>query len=1156
MARIRNRAVIKPADARQRAAALDLSRSFIVQAPAGSGKTELLTQRFLKLLARVDRPERILAITFTRKATREMRERIMRRLKQADHAAEVLEDHERLAVELAGQALQHAAALGWNLLENPGRLRIHTIDGLCTQLLARDPQRGSHMAGRSLRDDPKPLYRHAVHRLFKDLGGADAAPAGLAAAGEALVRLLVHLDGNTQAVGDLLVAMLGVRDQWTRKIGTGSAAIAAVLQDRQQQELRRFMDALGADRVEAAMGLVARLGDALEDRDCAAGAFADEVAAARSERGAPGAESDSAAAAVRRAHLFSRLFMTVSGTPRAPGGITKSLFTGLPDELSADIPRLKAIYTDWHASDDALDVLQRMATTPPLDGAGISTGLRDDIRVVLMQALAQLHVLFAEQGTADFQFMTESALQCLGDGDDPGQVLLEEDLRLEHILMDEFQDTSNTQFELLSRLLAGWEQGGARSLFLVGDPMQSIYRFREANVGLFIDVVQSCRVASIALSYLRLESNFRSRSEVVNWVNDQFSRIFPARDQRDSGAVSYAPARPAKGRGGCVQVHPLAPDSSDADEALAAVALIRSALQADATASIAVLARARGHLAPLARELLRQDIVFEAVKVDALATRPVVGDLLAITRALVHAADRVAWLALLRAPWCGLTMDELHRLAGEDGRADLLERIGQVLERSGATGLCSASLQRLQHLYQVLRQALRRRGSHSLVHCVEYTWLHLRGPCACASTAELENAATFLHRLGALEREDSEDLVGRLTEQLQDLYAASTPSRLQLMTIHQAKGLEFDVVIIPGLHRVTGKNDPPLVALQEFRTAQGRDTALLAALPARGVDGPTVYHYLTAVDKERSGYETQRLLYVATTRAKSQLHLLGRYRQDKNGQIQATRGTLLAMLLPVFIQQLNHSANGDQPAPQQGLPDAAAGDAASDSDGQPRALPLLRLDKLPEWPVAPASAAADRIDRPEAVCLHDLPAREAAALGAALHQWLELIHDHRHRDWSADWFLAHPAALTSSLRRAGVDEDHLEALLPSLRHMLIQATTSPSGRAAVGLEAPALAGVDGDWGSWAELMLYRREGYGISRHIIDRLYRQEDGAWVIIDYKSGTDRDTSRALWADQLSRYRQLIESLDCGAVARTLIYQTTENTIVDLSQQTVTPD
>ncbi|HKX56610.1 MAG TPA: UvrD-helicase domain-containing protein, partial [Xanthomonadales bacterium] len=132
-----NQGINQPGDAKQRERALDCENSFIVQAPAGSGKTELLTQRYLKLLARVDRPERILAITFTRKATREMRARIEKRLQQAQAGDPVESAHEERAVELARLALEQDTAMGWKLLRNPSRMRILTIDRLCSQYLAR-----------------------------------------------------------------------------------------------------------------------------------------------------------------------------------------------------------------------------------------------------------------------------------------------------------------------------------------------------------------------------------------------------------------------------------------------------------------------------------------------------------------------------------------------------------------------------------------------------------------------------------------------------------------------------------------------------------------------------------------------------------------------------------------------------------------------------------------------------------------------------------------------------------------------------------------------------------------------------------------------------------------------------------------------------------
>ena len=1205
----------KPGDSKQRALALDLTRSFIVQAPAGSGKTELLTQRFLKLLAGVDRPERILAITFTRKATREMRDRIMRRLVQAaqeaakgaaagatDGGANGLAngtasggaasdgttglDHERVAVELAKAVLQRDAELGWNLLKNPGRLCIFTIDGLCTQLLARDPEQGSHLAGRALPEDPKPLYRQAVQRMFEDLGHKepgqqDAAPGklpskpptqspaqprgqpkdqGESGARAALVRVLVHLDGNSQALQDLLVSMMQIRDQWTRRIGTDEFHMAELLHDRQHQELKQYTEALGEQALLQAMAIVAELGAAMDDRSSIPALFAIDIAEAHCDPDHGGEVAQESAGEIadeiRQAHLFSSLFLTASGGPRQPGGITRSLFKGLPAGLSGRIADLKAIYGQWHQNDAAILAIQRMARTPPIDLGfkdpelnelrPATSVLRDDIREILKHTLAQLTVLFAEQGVADFQFVTEAALQSLGDDERPGQVLLDEDQRVEHILMDEFQDTSNTQFELLSRMVSGWggdnSADGARSLFLVGDPMQSIYRFREANVGLFIDVVQSGRVASVPLHYLKLESNFRSNDEIVNWVNQQFGCIFPKENLRDSGAVSYAAAHAESGPGGQVTLHPLAPESTGRDEAELALQLIAEAREQLDDPSIAVLVRARSHLLALAQALVSAGIEFEAVKVDPLAERPVVGDLLAITRALSHPADRIAWLALLRAPWCGLDTRQLHHVAGDDDRADLFERMGLVLD--GAAGErasdeasdCAGEVkvvQSLRKLRDVLQQAIDARGSHTLRERVEYCWLHLGGPYCYATHAELENADAFLELLDSLEQDSSEDLITRLEEGLQDLYARSSPSRLQLMTIHQAKGLEFDVVILPGLHRTPRRGDKPLVALQEFRTLDGHDAALMAGLPARGHDAPSVYGYLNAVNEERSAFETQRLLYVAATRAKHRLHMLGRYqRSKKDGTASAPRGTFMHMLWPAFLGHIDDSFEGAE--------------AEREPKQAPMPLPLLRLVNPPPLPTA-LTAATGLEPNSKPAQLRPLPAQEAAALGDALHHWLELIHDHWKHGWTAQWFEQHPEALASTLKRGGVKEGRIADLLPSLTAMLVNAISTEASR--------ALLSPEGKSGSWSELTLYKRESTGISRHIIDRMYQEADGKLVIVDYKSGEDSTTTRQLWKEQLARYRTLVNDLDLGQVSGTLIHQASDNTVIDLSRETGLP-
>ena len=226
------------ADQGQRNRALQGDQSFIVQAPAGSGKTELLTQRFLKLLSRVAKPEQVLAITFTRKATQEMRERILHRLQQAADGPLPAADHEVRAVKFATAALARDRALGWNLLRNPGRLQIHTIDGLCARIAARSPLIGQGVTGLGVIEDPMRLYRKAAQRLIEDMGNPDS----MVEAHEALTRVLTHVQGNSLEMMELLAQMLARRDQWLRRIGVRYADLQTVLEAQQEIEL----DCIGA----------------------------------------------------------------------------------------------------------------------------------------------------------------------------------------------------------------------------------------------------------------------------------------------------------------------------------------------------------------------------------------------------------------------------------------------------------------------------------------------------------------------------------------------------------------------------------------------------------------------------------------------------------------------------------------------------------------------------------------------------------------------------------------------------------------------------------------------------------------------------------------------------------------------------------------------
>jgi len=190
-------------DANDRKLALNPAESFIVQAPAGSGKTELLTQRLLKLLACVEKaPEEIIAVTFTRKAASQMRNRIVAALQFAlKETIPPTKVHERTTWELAKDVLKRDKLLQWDLLLHPNRLRIVTIDSLCAHIVSRMPIL-SHLGGMpEIAEFPQAYYRQAVERLLTQTTFQEKWSYSLS-------KLLGHQDNRIQLIAELLVNLL------------------------------------------------------------------------------------------------------------------------------------------------------------------------------------------------------------------------------------------------------------------------------------------------------------------------------------------------------------------------------------------------------------------------------------------------------------------------------------------------------------------------------------------------------------------------------------------------------------------------------------------------------------------------------------------------------------------------------------------------------------------------------------------------------------------------------------------------------------------------------------------------------------------------------------------------------------------------------------
>src|SRR3989304_6206813 len=202
---------MKVSDYTERQQAISPEGSFIVQAPAGSGKTELLIQRYLRLLGLVDHPEEIVAITFTRKAAAEMQGRIVKALERARMNVPPHDDATRLTDELVHEVLAQDDRQHWQLEQNPGRLRIQTIDSLCAGLTRQMPVLAKFGAQPGIVEDAGELYKEAAANTLAEL------ESGEAWSGEIAV-LLAHLDNNLPLARDMLAGLLARRDQWLRHV--------------------------------------------------------------------------------------------------------------------------------------------------------------------------------------------------------------------------------------------------------------------------------------------------------------------------------------------------------------------------------------------------------------------------------------------------------------------------------------------------------------------------------------------------------------------------------------------------------------------------------------------------------------------------------------------------------------------------------------------------------------------------------------------------------------------------------------------------------------------------------------------------------------------------------------------------------------------------
>lgn len=1140
--------------------------SFIIEAPAGAGKTELLTQRYLMLLQTVQHPEEVVAITFTNKAASEMRERILSSLQKAHDGVLPELAHKQITYDLALKALQQSQRLNWKLLDNPSRLRIYTIDALSAQLARQMPLMSRFGGQPEVLQEADRLYQQAASNTLALLDDAEH--------GQVVYTALKYFNNDSAQLGNLLAEMLAKRDQWLDFQGSKITIQQSeqALQQLIQQDLQQALAVLTED-IQRSLMPIAQF--AASNVECT------KAIALLLEWNTP-LSADSRQLALWQALI--ELLMTSENQFRStwnknqgipPGDAGKPLKQALED-----------ITTELASHPQALPILTRVRSLPKPQFGEYGKAMIDSLNTLLKVAYAQLWLLFQQQGKVDFVEISQRAIAAFIDKNGlPSELAMRLDYQIQHLLVDEFQDTSPTQIRLIEMLTREWRQGDGRSLFLVGDPMQSIYRFRKANVGLFLRAQQK-GIGNIALTPLRLYQNNRSEPKIVHWINDTFKHIFPEQDSIAEGAIKYRPFVERKPQSDSLGVHihallnapenqtdntqaPSSPVDASTDpednaadaaqdapedeleaalnsperlrEANQMIQIIQQTRQRNPQAKIAVLVRARGHLTVLVSQIRRYypELKFQAVEIEELANRQVVQDLLSLCHALHHRADRVHWLAVLRAPWCGLKLATLAQLIGNDKHSLVLDL---MQDSQRLANMEADERQRLEFVRDILLEALQQQGRMSTARWLRATWLMLNGPHCLWKQSDAVDVEAFFERIDAIEREGGFS-ISELTREVEKLYAqpdVTAPDTLQFMTIHKSKGLEFDTVILPGLDLKSGRDDAPLMLWEELVQTQMQDSVaqvvvapLVPKSQANEENDRKIYQYLKQFEKQRAYYEDLRVLYVAATRAERSLHLLGAVKRNNKGESKPAAGTFLAMLWPI-VQENFKAENLDQSLQQDHLQQA---NQSAIKDFIPRLirLPELKLAQAfasqPSLALAESSksitaAAAQQVQSlnhdPQSLAVADPVAEVVSGLGIDIgtltHRYLQLIAEQGLSRWTSELL----STLQPAMRAWFSSQGHSSEVAQQAAHKVQSLLTSALNHAQIRwlLEPHPEA--------QCEYTLEQVQADGtVKRWVIDRTFVSDGLRWII-DYKTDSlmENQTSQQLaesYRPQLQNYAQL---------------------------------
>jgi len=879
-------------------AAIHPSTNAVVHAAAGTGKTWLLTSRIVRLLLAGVEPGAILAITFTRKAAQEMTARVHQRLLAMAVATETERDalFQELGVADDETSRELAPRLYEKVLASTQPLRTTTFHAFCQELLRRFAFEAGVPPAFDIVEDTESLRSEAWLALTHDLTVHAADTAAQA------MDLLLRELGGLNAVREALYEFLDHCSDWWAYTENAANPLDAALQ--------QLFTTYGALDENPARTLLERLDFAKHCRDFVAAvgpsvpaSMRDRVRAAEAAGASPSDDPDHALTALVTG------FFTQKGAPR-------SLPKAVAENSAADGQTLSELHRQMCSAIEHAWMARQERLAHTQTAAWYRCGER---------FLTHYQHLKQERGQLDFADLEWLAYRLLAHGDQAAWVQYKLDQRIDHLLVDEFQDTNPTQWRLILPLLqelAAGDPERQRSVFLVGDEKQSIYRFRRAETQLFHQAHHWLMAHAGAQPFTQ-DVSWRSSPAILAFVNLLFAT--PKTDDMDFALPDFRPhAAHYTARPGVVEIGPLvhatekdstkSPDSSALrnplttprendedrryqDEAqwiaqkiaglvenrigIAANDAGGSSIRPIGYGDIFVLLRDRAHAEAYETALREAGIPFLGASRGQFSDALEIRDLTNLLRVLIAPHDDLALAGVLRSPLFAVSDEALMLLASANADQPWWSRINQLANDSATSDVLRRAWRQLSSWQRLADRV----PVHDLLDRI-YDEGNVIARYASATPVQLRaRVQTNLHRFIALALDFDSGRYPSLSRFIRTVeafpsegadtspdFASTTPDDcVRVLTIHAAKGLEAPVVLLADMAR--GGNPRARVpwALVDWPVDEARPTRFLLGGRQERLDrhAQAVYEKQLAAARR----EEANLLYVALTRARQMLFL-------------------------------------------------------------------------------------------------------------------------------------------------------------------------------------------------------------------------------------------------------------------------------------------